>query len=103
MRKTTKNGDPLILPMSDYLHNLLRERKQSAGSSPWVFPGNGPAGHIVEPKKFSQRVAAASGVTFTLDDLRRTYITIQNKFEFILFFIANSADNFLIFLNYECH
>ncbi|MGC3938754.1 tyrosine-type recombinase/integrase [Roseobacter sp. EG26] len=78
---TTKNGDPLILPVSDYLFALLRERKQNAGSSPWVFPGNGPAGHIVEPKKFSQRVAAASGVTFTLHDLRRTYITIAESLD----------------------
>ncbi|AML50179.1 tyrosine-type recombinase/integrase [Falsihalocynthiibacter arcticus] len=78
---TTKNGDPLILPLSDYLLNLLRERKESAGVSPWVFPGNGPAGHIVEPKKFHQRVAAASGVSFTLHDLRRTYITIAESLD----------------------
>ncbi|MGJ5619730.1 tyrosine-type recombinase/integrase [Sulfitobacter sp. MF3-043] len=78
---TTKNGDPLMLPVSDYLFALLRDRKQNAGSSPWVFPGKGPAGHIVEPKKFSQRVAAASGVTFTLHDLRRTYITIAESLD----------------------
>lgn len=78
---TTKNGDPLILPVSDYLFARLRERKQNAGSSPWVFPGKGPAGHIVEPKKFSQRVTAASGVPFTLHDLRRTYITIAESLD----------------------
>ena len=70
-----------MLPVSDYLFTLLRERKQSAGASPWVFPGKGPAGHIVEPKKFSQRVTAASGVTFTLHDLRRTYITIAESLD----------------------
>jgi integrase len=78
---TTKNGDPLILPVSDYLFNLLWERKECAGASPWVFPGKGPAGHIVEPKKFSQRVTSASGVTFTLHDLRRTYITIAESLD----------------------
>ena len=78
---TTKNGDPLLLPLSDFLLNLLRERKESAGASPWVFPGKGPAGHIVEPKKFSQRVTAASGVTFTLHDLRRTYITVAESLD----------------------
>jgi integrase len=76
---TTKNGDPLILPLSDYLLNLFREIKGSAAASPWVFPGKGPAGHIVEPKKFSQRVTAASSVSFTLHDLRRTYITIAES------------------------
>ena len=78
---TTKNGDPLMLPLSDYLFALLRERKQNAGASPWVFPGNGPSGHIVEPKKFSQRVTVASGVSFTLHDLRRTYITIAESLD----------------------
>ncbi len=78
---TTKNGDPLMLPMSDYLFALLRDKKQNASSSPWLFPGNGPAGHIVEPKKFSQRVTAASGVSFTLHDLRRTYITIAESLD----------------------
>ena len=78
---TTKNGDPLVLPLSDYLLNLLQERKECAGVSPWVFPGKGPAGHIFEPKKFSQRVAAASGVPFTLHDLRRTYITIAESLD----------------------
>ncbi len=78
---TTKNGDPLVLPLSSFLLNLLRDRKDSAGASPWVFPGNGPAGHIVEPKKFLQRVSAASGVSFTLHDLRRTYITIAESLD----------------------
>lgn len=78
---TTKNGDPLVLPLSDFLFDLLQQRKYEAGENPWVFPGNGPAGHIVEPKKFSQRVAAASGVAFTLHDLRRTYITIAESLD----------------------
>lgn len=78
---TTKNGDPLTLPMSDFLFNLLYDRKRNAGSSPWVFLGNGPAGHIVEPKKFLQRVSAALCVSFTLHDLRRTYITIAESLD----------------------
>ncbi|WP_439124192.1 tyrosine-type recombinase/integrase [Marivita sp.] len=78
---TTKNGDPLTLPVSDFLFNLLEARKENAGASPWVFPGNGPSGHIVEPKKFLQRVTAASGVAFTLHDLRRTYITIAESLD----------------------
>lgn len=78
---TTKNGDPLLLPLSDFLFNLLWKRKESAGANPWVFPGKGPVGHIVEPKKFHQRVRAASGVSFTLHDLRRTYITIAESLD----------------------
>lgn len=77
----TKNGDPLTLPLSDFVLDLLAERKRRAGASLWVFPGNGPSGHLVEPKKFLQRVTAASGVPFTLHDLRRTYITIAESLD----------------------
>ena len=52
----TKNGDPLDLPLADYLVKLLRARKEQAGRSPWVFPSSGKKGHIVETKKFTARV-----------------------------------------------
>ena len=78
---TTKNGDPLTLPLSDFLLKRLIERKPSAGASPWLFPGNGPSGHLVESKKFSQRLAATSGVSFTLHGLSRTYFTIAESLD----------------------
>jgi integrase len=77
----TKNGDPLDLPLSDYLVTLLRERQDQAGASPWVFPGTGCKGHIVETKKFTARVTERSGVAFTLHDLRRTFITIAESLD----------------------
>ena len=76
----TKNGDPLSLPLSDFLTNLLTERKQEAKTCCWVFPGVGGS-HLVEPKKFLQRVTSKSGVAFTLHDLRRTYITIAESLD----------------------
>lgn len=36
---TTKNGDPLHLPISEFLANLLNERWARNNGSPWVFPG----------------------------------------------------------------
>ena len=78
---TTKNGDPLNLPLSNFLGELLSERKVKAGSSPWVFPGPGKKGHLVETKKFLLRVSAGSGVSFTLHDLRRTFITIAESLD----------------------
>lgn len=77
----TKNGDPLDLPLSDFIVELLRDRKARAGSSPWVFASNGRTGHIVETKKFTSRVAERSGVAFTLHDLRRTFITIAESLD----------------------
>jgi integrase len=77
----TKNGDPLDLPLSGYLVDLLNDRKAAAGKSPWVFPSSSACGHIVETKKFTDRVTARSGVEFTLHDLRRTFITIAESLD----------------------
>jgi len=77
----TKNGDPLHLPLSTFLVDLLIERKAAAKGSPFVFPGPGKQGHLIETKKFLLRVSAGSGVTFTLHDLRRTFITIAESLD----------------------
>ncbi|WP_304074537.1 integrase family protein [Maricaulis maris] len=72
----TKNGDPLELPLSDFLVKLLKARKKTSRQSAWVFPGRGGRGHQTETKRLIERVRFASGVDFTLHDLRRTFITI---------------------------
>lgn len=77
----TKNGDPLDLPLSGYLVGLLSDRKAAASKSPWVFPSPSACGHIVETRKFTERVTARSGVEFTLHDLRRTFITIAESLD----------------------
>lgn len=77
----TKNGDPLELPLSDFLAELLDQRRNRTSQSPWVFPSCGKTGHITETKTFHQRVSAASGVTFTLHDLRRTFVTIAESLD----------------------
>jgi len=53
----TKNGDPLVLPLSDYLVDLIAQRRETVGQSEWVFPGPGATGHIVETKSFTRRVS----------------------------------------------
>lgn len=78
---TTKNGDPLHLPLSAFLAGLLAQRREANPNSPWVFPGPGRSGHLVETKKFLLRVSAGSGVSFTLHDLRRTFITIAESLD----------------------
>jgi integrase len=78
---TTKNGDPLNLPLSDFLADLLCQRCARNSGSPWVFPGSGSSGHLVETKTFVMRVSSGSGVSFTLHDLRRTFITIAESLD----------------------
>ena len=77
----TKNGEPHMLPLSDYLHTLLEQRKASAKSR-YVFPGSGDSKRpFVEPGRHVESVIAASSVQFTLHDLRRTFITIGESLD----------------------
>ena len=46
----TKNGKPLPLPMSDYIHQLFQDR-HAVRENDFVFPGRGKSGHLVEPRK----------------------------------------------------
>lgn len=73
-----KNHQPHTLPLSDYLQALLAARPRSG---PFVFPGPGKTGHLVEPKKQIAKVRAASGVEFSLHDLRRTFVTIAESLD----------------------
>jgi integrase len=76
----TKNHQPHTLPLSTYLYELLTTRKQQA-TSEFVFPGSGKGGFIVEPRKQMVRVTQESGITFTVHDLRRTFITVAESLD----------------------
>lgn len=76
----TKNHQTHTLPLSDFLYDLLKTRKEQS-SSDYVFPGTGKDGYIIEPRKQMDKVVAASNVEFTLHDLRRTFITIAESLD----------------------
>ena len=75
-----KNNNPAELPLSDYLVNMLTQRKGTA-TSDFVFPSSGKAGHLIEPKKQLAKVIASTGDDFTLHDLRRTFVTIAESLD----------------------
>lgn len=76
----TKNHQAHILPLSDFLYDLLLSRHSNADTD-FVFPSNSKTGYIIEPRKGMEKVIANSGVTFTLHDLRRTFITIAESLD----------------------
>ncbi|MFT3741118.1 MAG: integrase family protein [Gammaproteobacteria bacterium] len=76
----TKNHQDHRLPLSDFTVDLLKKRKCEAINE-YVFPGNGAAGHVVEPRKQVAHVIKGSGVEFTMHDLRRTFITIAESLD----------------------
>lgn len=77
----TKNGQPHTLPLSVFLEQLL-ERRRADTKGTWVFPSPVKHGkHLTEPREAITRVCELSGVTFTLHDLRRTFITIAESLD----------------------
>jgi len=69
---TKKTDEMLSLPLPSAAVRLLRELPRR-DSSPWVFPGDGQTGHLVEPKKAWHRIRVRAKVTdVTIHDLRRT-------------------------------
>ena len=76
----TKNGQHHTLPLSDYLESLLLKKHENKKSN-FVFPSDSAIGHIIDPQKSLIRINELSGVSFTLHDLRRTFITIAESLD----------------------
>lgn len=76
----TKNREPLVLPMSDFLFRLLERRKELYGWQKWVFPGKGTNRHLTNVQYLVKEVGKAS-VPFMLHDLRRTFITTAESLD----------------------
>lgn len=75
-----KSQAPFHLPLSDYLVDLLKRRKECkhAGTifpkSEWVFPAESESGHIEEPEK-------KLDVKFTVHGLRNTFMTVAESLD----------------------
>lgn len=73
----TKNSKPHTLPLSDYLYDLLKQRYSRRTQEHFVFPSDATAtGYIGELRRYIEIVIERSGVSFSLHDTRRTFITI---------------------------
>jgi integrase len=69
----TKNGTPQNVTLSPEVVQVLKARKEGAGASPFVFPGTGKTGHLVEPKGAWAKLLDAAGISnLRIHDLRRT-------------------------------
>lgn len=84
---TTKNNDPLELPITDTLLAIFRRRQHwNLNQSRFVFPGLKPDQPISEPRRVITKICAATvpdpnpngltPLTFTCQDARRTFATV---------------------------
>jgi hypothetical protein len=56
-------------------------RKSNTTDSPFVFPGTGKTGHLVESKHQTAQVSKESGIKFCLHDLRRVFINTAESLD----------------------
>jgi integrase len=73
----TKNRDPLRLPITRQLRDVLERRRQAQkGRKVWryVFPQEGADEPIAEPRKTLDAICEAIGHESTIHDLRRSFI-----------------------------
>ena len=75
--RDTKNGSDHYVPMSDMIKWKLESQKvvSDLKASPWVFPKRTGEGPMTEPKSQLANICKATGITFMLHDLRRTFAT----------------------------
>ncbi|TYC61346.1 DUF4102 domain-containing protein [Zoogloea oleivorans] len=66
----TKNGTPQNVPLSPEAVMVLKARQEHADTSPFVFPGTGKTGHLVEPKKAWSTVLRSASLARLLDALK---------------------------------
>jgi integrase len=76
----TKNGRPHTLPLPRFILSMLNDRFAGAKGA-FVFEGTGAAGYLDSPRKAKAKVVEASGVSFTLHDLRRTFATVAESLD----------------------
>jgi integrase len=72
----TKNKIPLVLPLSSFVYDLLKNRYENLYEGPYVFPGSYGAEHFSEPKRAVRVVSQETGIQFSSHDLRRTLTSL---------------------------
>jgi integrase len=80
----TKNGESHTVPLTSLALEVLEGRRpENTLESPWVFPGSGSTGHLIEPKAAWKRVLKEAKLeNLRVHDLRRTlgsYMAMSNQ------------------------
>jgi integrase len=70
----TKNGEPLFIPLSGFVVDLLKARKEKTQGSVWVFPSQSRTGHLTNTSNFDRQIVA-QGVKVSPHILRKRFTT----------------------------
>jgi integrase len=91
--RTKHKRDAFKLPMSDFVHDLLRARKQYGGEH--VFPANSESGYIEGPKYPLGLIAEATGIEVSAHDLKRDFTTAAENTDMSAFALKALVDHSL--------
>lgn len=76
----TKNRQKHTLPITPFLYDLLLEQEERKKNE-FVFPSFNGKGPIIEPRKIMEQITEESKISFSLHDLRRTFITVAESLD----------------------
>ena len=88
----TKNHSDHTLPLSDFLYDLLRKRKEHAINE-YVFHRASGTGYVSEQRKQMAKVIKESGISFTIHDLRRTFLTVAESLDIPAYAVKRLANH----------
>ncbi|MBL8499282.1 MAG: integrase family protein [Nitrosomonas sp.] len=88
----TKNHSDHNLPLSDFLYELLRKRKEHAMNE-YVFHRASGTGYVSEQRKQMAKVVKESGISFTIHDLRRTFLTVAESLDIPAYAVKRLANH----------
>ncbi len=76
-----KADRPVELPLSDYLYDMLTERRKKAGNRLYVFPAGNNSGYLADWRHWTNEVGKKAGLSFIPHDLRRTFATVAESLD----------------------
>lgn len=88
----TKNRQDHMLPLSDYLQEILRNRWQDRKNE-FVFPGESGRSYLKDCDAHIKKVSEDSGAIFTLHDLRRTFLTVAEQLDIPYYALKRLANH----------
>ncbi|GKS70002.1 phage integrase family protein [Nitrosomonas sp. PY1] len=88
----TKNHLDHTLPLSDFLYDLLQQRKNNA-TNEYVFQRASGTGYVSEQRKQIAKVIKESGISFTIHDLRRTFLTVAESLDISAYAVKRLANH----------
>jgi integrase len=89
----SKNRQAHMLPMSDFVYALLKNRWHNRVNDEFVFGACNNRGYIYDVRHHIELVGKKSKVQFMLHDLRRTFLTIADSLDLSAYAIKRLANH----------